>query len=436
MPTPVSFQTSTRRNNRKTDAPASTQSVQPQPEPQDTVSSQDLVPPITTIPQESNSTVSASVNAHIPTIEASSGPSSPPGAVPATRSSSPESSVSSSSDSSLDFIMSSNTSTASWVNNGAGRLPTINARHLDPLELFNVFACVEGYYINKDMKETDSQKARNAFFSCFTSPGSVHFFAANRARLLAMNATDYKHAIYRHVLGDDWESLVYGLIFSTKQAAVEDRSFEVLLNIMGAYNSLLTGTPSAVDDSGLQGALYASFTPDFTRYLEKMGVKRSLVYKDWLVEVKKHDIHFRKFVQPELDELVALRAAASSRPPLAPAFSQNAPRSSSSTSRSSFNSNNSRPSSTQSLNYFPIPKWSEVKTDPRQVDLYHKGKCCFHCRTFFTNHQVGSCKFEATPLEVPYCPLTEADISWASDFFSRFKKSITLNALLKRKAPA
>ncbi|THU82049.1 hypothetical protein K435DRAFT_934857 [Dendrothele bispora CBS 962.96] len=223
-------------------------------------------------------------------------------------------------------------SSAPWVNNGAGRLPTINNRHLEPLALFNVFSCVDGYYINKEFDNTDSKKARNAFFSCFTAPGSVHFFAANRTKLLSLDSKAYKHAIYNHILGDDWESDVHARIFSTKQALVEDKSFEVLLNTIGAYNSMLAGTPSAVDDVGLQGAFYASFTPEFARYLDEKGVKRSLTYDDWLKEVTKHDMHFRKFIQPKIDELNSLCAAAAasttaSRPPLAPAFSHNAPRS-------------------------------------------------------------------------------------------------------------
>ncbi|THU85143.1 hypothetical protein K435DRAFT_869578 [Dendrothele bispora CBS 962.96] len=314
--------------------------------------------------------------------------------------------------------------------------PTINNRHLEPLTLFNVFSCVDGYYINKEFDNTDSKKARNAFFSCFTAPGSVQFFAANHTRLLSYNSTEYKHAIFNHILGDKWESDVHSRIFLTKQASVEDKSFEVLLNTIGAYNSMLVGTASAVDDVGLQGAFYASFTPEFACYLDEKGVKHSAAYGDWLKEVTKHDMHFRKFIQPKIDELNSLHAvataasASSSRPPLAPAFSHNAPRSGSRPNVPA----SSRPASSSSSNSFLIPKMAEIRNDPVQLDLYHKGKCCFHCRSFFANHQVHDCTFEATPLEVPYRPLTEADISYASDFFNRFKKSITLNALLKCKA--
>ncbi|THV05949.1 hypothetical protein K435DRAFT_789708 [Dendrothele bispora CBS 962.96] len=286
------------------------------------------------------------------------------------RPTSPVSISSSDSDSLYDIIMTTSV-TSLWVNNGAGRLPTINNRHLEPLDLFNVFSCVEGYYINKEYDETDSKKARNAFFSCFTAPGSVHFFAANRSSLLSMSPTEYKHAIYKHILGEDWESDVHSRIFSTKQASVEDKSFEVLVNTIGAYNSMLTGTPSAVDDVGLLGAFYASFTPEFARYLDEKGVKRSLTYKVWLVEVSKHDLHFRKFIQPKIDELNTLRAAAAaastapSHPPLAPAFSHNAPRSG---SRQNLPAISSRPPSASS-NSFMIPKMSESETAPLKLPL-------------------------------------------------------------------
>ncbi|THU93217.1 hypothetical protein K435DRAFT_861737 [Dendrothele bispora CBS 962.96] len=208
--------------------------------------------PSTSTPAQSTDTTSPD----LPLVSSGSPSQSRPG--------SPDSFSSSSSDSSSSFyIIMTTSSPAPWVNNGAGHLPTINSRHLEPLALFNVFSCVDGYYINKEITDTDSKKARNAFFSCFTAPGSVHFFAANRTSLLSLDSADYKHAIHKHILGDNWESDVHSRIFSTKQASVEDKSFEVLQNTIGAYNSMLQGTPSAVDDVGLQGAFYSSFTPEF-----------------------------------------------------------------------------------------------------------------------------------------------------------------------------
>ncbi|THU79076.1 hypothetical protein K435DRAFT_875914 [Dendrothele bispora CBS 962.96] len=315
--------------------------------------------------------------------------------------SSVSSSDSSSSSDDLNHVFSTmSASTPSWFNPGINKPPVVNARILKPHEYVHVRACLNRHLNHKDITDPYSEKARNLTMTCFQSEGSMNFFDTNAEKFLKLTSTAFD----------------------------ED-------------------SPGFRSDDSLKVLLQQNISDDFAHFLHEKKVLKSLPFTDWVDKATSLDADFRRFERPKLDRIALLesklveaskRSGASShydngqarQRPFTPIENTSSRPASSTSYRSSATS--SRPS--QNNNAFGVPSMAKVKEDPKQFDIYMKGEICRKCRNWMAGHFAAECDGDKPVLSVPYCALTFDDLKFVENFFSKYKKPLTMDAVLARKS--
>ncbi|THU80338.1 hypothetical protein K435DRAFT_809953 [Dendrothele bispora CBS 962.96] len=362
--------------------------------------------------------------------------------------SSVSSSDSSSSSDDLNHVFSTmSASTPSWFNPGINKPPVVNARILKPHEYVHVRACLNRHLNHKDITDPYSEKARNLTMTCFQSEGSMNFFDTNAEKFLKLTSTAFDEVIKAHILGSDWVEIVTNTMDSTRLDDVDERSFDNFFNTISSLNRLLKDSPGFRSDDSLKVLLQQNISDDFAHFLHEKKVLKSLPFTDWVDKATSLDADFRRFERPKLDRIALLesklveaskRSGASShydngqarQRPFTPIENTSSRPASSTSYRSSATS--SRPS--QNNNAFGVPSMAKVKEDPKQFDIYMKGEICRKCRNWMAGHFAAECDGDKPVLSVPYCALTFDDLKFVENFFSKYKKPLTMDAVLARKS--
>ncbi|THU75955.1 hypothetical protein K435DRAFT_879933 [Dendrothele bispora CBS 962.96] len=357
------------------------------------------------------------------------------------------SSVSSSSSDDLSAAFNTmSTATASWVNLGVSKPPVVNARLLKPHEYVHVRACLTRHLNHKDISDRYSEKARNIIMTCFQSEGSMNFFDTNTDKFLKLEKTEFDNVIKAHILGSDWEEIVTDTMDSTRLDDVEDRSFENFFNTITSLNGLLKDTAGHRSEESLKVLLQQNISVEFAHYLHEKKVLKSLPYKDWVDKASALDSDFRRFERPKLDRIALLEsklAEASKRSSATSHYDNGQARQRPFTpigntiSRPASSSSYRPPATSQSsqgANAFGVPSMAKVKEDQKQFDIYMKGEICRKCRNWKAGHFAAECDGDKPVLSVPYRPLTQDDLKFVENFFSKYKRPLTMDAVLARKS--
>ncbi|THU98731.1 hypothetical protein K435DRAFT_795476 [Dendrothele bispora CBS 962.96] len=263
------------------------------------------------------------------------------------------------------------TSNSSWVNLGVSKPPVVNARLLKPQE-------------------------------------HVH-----------LNKTEFDNVIKAHILSSDWEEIVTDTMDTTCLDDIKDRFFENFWNTISLLNGLLKDTAGHHSDESLKVLLQQNISNEFALFLHEKKIPKSLAFKDWVEKATALDVDFRHFERPKLDRIAQLESK------LAEASKRSA--------LSSHYDNSNPPRSSQSTNAFGVLSMEKVKSDPSQFDIYMKGEICRKCRNWKAGHLTAECNGDKPVLSVPYRPLISDDLKFVLDFFVKYWKPLTMDAVLARK---
>ncbi|THU88217.1 hypothetical protein K435DRAFT_866508 [Dendrothele bispora CBS 962.96] len=346
---------------------------------------------------------------------------------------------------SINATMSS--TTASWVNPGVNKPPVVNARILKPHEYVHVRACLNRHLNHKDITDPYSEKARNLTMTCFQSEGSMNFFDTNSEKFLKLSSTAFDDVIKAHILGSDWVEIVTDTMDATRLDDVDERSFDNYFNTISSLNCLLKDSPGYRSDDSLKVLLQQNISDDFAHFLHEKKVLKSLAFTDWVEKATSLDADFRRFERPKLDRIALLesklveaskRSGASShydngqarQRPFTPIENTSSRPPSSSSYRSSANTSRAPTNN----NAFGVPSMAKVKEDPRQFDIYMKGEICRKCRNWKAGHFAAECNGEKPVLTVPYRTLMFDDLKFVENFFDKYRKPLTMDAVLARKS--
>ncbi|KAF5373819.1 hypothetical protein D9758_000815 [Tetrapyrgos nigripes] len=347
---------------------------------------------------------------------------------------------------------------------GNTKAPIVYARKLSLEDFLLVHAGIQQYIEHKEYHDKPV-KARGAAMSVFTAAGSVSYFTAHRASLLAMSDQEFLQALLAHALGSRWQDAVSKKISSLQQDSVEDSSFQVLRDTILAWNQLLVGTPRHLTEPLIQSTLNNALSEGFTDYLYEKKQSNAIAYGEWCEAVEAHDEDYRAFRKPQMDKVNneirelkhtiqkqtsmieqhkrgATDSHYSNNHARSKPFSSGSTNSSSSstTSSSTTSSSSSQPtsnsSSSSSQQTYGIPPITSIREDPEQYQLLQDGQACHKCRAFCAGHTARNCPSTTRPtITVPYRKLTSDDIAWAKQIFAKYKRGVSLNMVLTRGRP-
>ncbi|THV04420.1 hypothetical protein K435DRAFT_850884 [Dendrothele bispora CBS 962.96] len=344
-------------------------------------------------------------------------------------------SSSSSSCSSPVTMSSSSKANEAWTNNGPGKAPTVNSRFLKPQEYGHMKASFIRYLCKAKISDTTGDTARDQFMSCFQHEQTMNFFMATHDDLLKLSSVEFKKSMLDHLVGPDWLKTICALILNVHQDSFENGAFNVMYETIISYNSLLKSVGLEIDNALFQSTLCAGLNRDFEHFLESEGVDLTLKdFASWVSLLKEKDVHFRRFRRPELECLSRLEDLEKKRYNDSSHRlnnTQSAPLSNvSNFSSSSHSVPQSNSSSDNNNNAFRFPHMSDL--DPSQRTLYNRLEMCLCCRNLFAGHRVNACNVPTPLLQVPFCPLDEADAVYAEKAYAKCKQPITYNAVIKR----
>ncbi|THU83045.1 hypothetical protein K435DRAFT_871700 [Dendrothele bispora CBS 962.96] len=304
----------------------------------------------------------------------------------------------------------------SWTNNGPGKAPTVHSRFLKPEEYGSIKASFLRYLRKAKCSDSNSEDARDHFMACFQNEQTMMFFAAARDDLVKLSPQKFEEAMLEHLIGTTWVKTVRALIPDARQDLFKDGAFSIMYKTLLSYNNLLKGVGKEIDASLFQSTLRAALNRDFETFLDS----------------EEKDSHFRRFRRPELARLARLeeleKKHVSDSGNRCSNTSQSTPLHNISSTTSLFTHPTSASSSNNNSNRFL--RLSEL--DSSQCILYNHLEMCFKCRTLFAGHRVNACTLPTPLLEVPFCPLDDADAVYAEKFHDKYKRPITYNAIIKR----
>ncbi|KAF5366990.1 hypothetical protein D9758_003942 [Tetrapyrgos nigripes] len=265
----------------------------------------------------------------------------------------------------------------------------VYARKLSLEDFLLVHAGIQQYIEHKEY-HNKPVKARGAAMSVFTAAGSVSYFTAHRASLLAMSDQEFLQALLAHALGSRWQDAVSKKISSLQQ------------------DSLLVGTPRHLTEPLIQSTLNNVLSEGFTDYLYEKKQSNAIAYDEWCEAVEAHNEDYRAFRKPQMDkvnnEIRELKHTIQKQTSMIEQhkrgatdshYSNNHARSkpfsscstnsssSSTTSSSTASSSTSQPtsnsSSSSSQQTYGIPPIASIREDPEQYQLLQDGQACHKC---------------------------------------------------------